>query len=111
MNVELNDMNQDRAVSMILRDLTMMGLIPEESKGEIRPYLNALWVAGWEKGRESVVSPYCKQLGQYNKAGKLINTFKSIEEASRQTGFSTRGIHVSMQENRAMRQGWVWKHL
>lgn len=104
-------MKQDRAVSHILRDLKMMGLIQEDYAGEIRPYLEALWVAGWESGRESIVSPYAKQLGQYNRDGKLINTFKSIEEAARKTGFTTRGIHVAMQENRAMRQGWTWKHL
>lgn len=104
-------MKQEKAVNAILRDLKMMGLIEEEAVGEIRPYLMALWLAGWELGRlESSV--YREQmLGQYNRNGKLINTFRSIKVAEKETGFTSRAIRKSMQRGTPMRQGWVWKRL
>jgi hypothetical protein len=104
-------MKQEKAVNAILRDLKMMELVSEENAPEIRPYLMALWLVGWEVGRlESSV--YREQMiGQYDKRGKLINTFRSIKTAEKETGFTSRTIRKSMQRGTPMRQGWTWKRL
>lgn len=104
-------MDQDKAVNRVLRDLKMLELIPEENAGKIRPYLQALFVAGWEKGRLEGFHNGDKPIGQFNKEGKLLNTYHSQKEAARRTGFTQQGINYSMRMERPTKQGWVWKYL
>jgi hypothetical protein len=89
----------------------MMGLVCEDSSGELRPYLNALFVAGWEKGWLDAHQTTAKTIGQYTLEGQLINTYASLKDACRKTGFSKGGIQHSMKNNVPTRQKWYWKYL
>jgi hypothetical protein len=104
-------MKQDVAVNRILRDLKMMGLVMEDTSGELRPYLNALFVAGWENGYHDSHQTTAKVIGQYTLEGKLINTYPSLKAACKRTGFSKSGIQHSMIHNVPTRQRWYWKYL
>jgi len=104
-------MNQEKVVNHILRDLKFLGIIPEGCEGELRPYLMAIYCAGWEKGRLEINQHGNKTIGQYNRQGKLIQTYKSRKEASVKTGFSENGIYKSMINKRPTKQGWEWKYL
>ena len=104
-------MEQDKAVNRVLRDLKLMGIIPEDIDGNLRPYLHALYVAGWEQGYKEINQHGNKTIGQYDQHGKLVKTYKSREEAARLTGFTENGIYKSMMRNTPMKQGWTWKYL
>lgn len=104
-------MEQDKAVNRILRDMKLMNIIPEDTDGSIRPYLNALFVAGWEKGYLESHQTTAKTIGQYNLTGKLIATYPSLKDACKKTGFSKNGILHSMTHNVPTRQKWTWKYL
>ena len=104
-------MNQEKVVNHILRDLKFLGIIPEGCEGELRPYLMAIYCTGWEKGRLEINQHGNKTIGQYNRQGRLINTFKSRKEASQKTGFTERTIYNNMYRNIISRQGWEWKYL
>lgn len=104
-------MDQEKTVNAILRDLKMIGLIEEESTGEFRPYLMALWTAGWEEGILNVSQHASRPVGQYNLEGKLLNTFRSVKKAAEVTHFSTRGIFEALQRGTPTRQGWFWRYL
>jgi hypothetical protein len=109
-------MQQDRVVNHILRDLKQFGLITKDitgeyRTGEYRPYLNAVYVAGFEQGRLEINQHGNKTIGQYDQRGKLVNTFKSRKEASLKTGFNENTIYKNMFNNTVSKQGWTWKYL
>jgi hypothetical protein len=104
-------MEKDIAVNRIVRDMKMGGIICEDCLGEVRKYVDLAWVAGYENGRKQVNQHGNKPIGQYDKKGKLVNTFKSRIEAARMTHFSEAGIKRSMEEERPTKQGWIWKYL
>ena len=104
-------MDQDKTVNRVLRDIKMLGFVFEDSIGEIRPYLNALFVAGWEQGWLDAHQTTAKTIGQYDLTGKLIATYPSLKEACKKTGFSKSGIQHSMIHNVPTRQRWLWKYL
>jgi len=104
-------MNQEVVINRVLRDLKMMNIIPENTGGEIRPYLHAIFVAGWEVGYHDSHQTTAKTIGQYNLQGKLIATYPSLKAACKKTGFSKSGIQYSIKNNIPTRQRWVWKYL
>ena len=109
-------MEQDKAINRVLRDIKQFDLIAKDilgevKSGEIRYFLNVLYVAGWEEGYRTINQHGNKTIGQYNKSGKLIKTYKSLKEAARLSGFSVKGIYNSITRNKLMRQGWTWKYL
>jgi len=104
-------MERHEAVSKVLRDMKASGLIDPEHAGEARVYLNALWVSGWELGRQEINQHGNKVIGQYDANGKLINTFKSLKESAKRTGFSEKGIYRCMKRETPMKQGWTWKYI
>ncbi len=107
-------MNKDKTVNRVLRDLKMMGVVPEDCGPHIRPYLEAVWVAGYEH-RGSEVLPLThgnsKPIGQFDRTGQLINTYKSRAEAVKLTGYSDKGIRNSIYFEKITRGGWYWKFL
>lgn len=104
-------MEQDKAVNHILRDLKFAELIDAEMVPYIRPYLQALWVIGWEQGRLEINQHTNKQIGQYDQRGQLIQVFKSRIEAAKKTGFSEKGIYLAMVRQTPTKQGWTWKFI
>ena len=104
-------MKQDVVVNRTLRDLKLMGLIEEEASGEMRPFLNAIFVAGWENGYHDSHQTTAKTIGQYDLTGKLIKTYPSLKQACKITGFSKSGIQHSMIHNIPTRQRWYWRYL
>jgi hypothetical protein len=104
-------MEQDKVVNRVLRDMKLMGVISEDTNGEIRPYLNALFVAGWEVGWLDAHQTTAKAIGQYDLNGKLICSYKSLKEACKKTGFSKNGILHSMKFEVPTRQKWFWRYL
>ena len=104
-------MEQDKAVNRVLRDLKLMGIIPEDIDGNLRPYLHALYVAGWESGYHESHQTTAKTIAQYNLEGKLVQTYPSLANAVKRTGFSKNGILHSMTHNVPTRQKWTWKYL
>jgi len=104
-------MKQSTVINRALRDLKMMGLIDNYYASELRPLLNAIFVAGWEVGYHESHQTTAKTIGQYNLQGKLVNTYPSLKIACKRTGFSKSGIIYSMKNNIPTRQRWVWKYL
>ena len=97
-------MNQERTVNHVLRDLKLFGLIEEDACGELRPYLMAIYCAGYEEGRLTNQHKG-RNLGQYDKRGQLIETYRSFKEACRRTGFSDMGIRKAMFRGTPTKQG------
>lgn len=104
-------MDQEKIVNRMLRDLKQFGLLVEDTANDVRPYLNAMFVAGWEQGWLDAHQTTAKAIGQYNLEGRLVNTFSSLRDACRKTGFSKSGIQHSMTHNIPTRQRWLWKYL
>jgi hypothetical protein len=88
-----------------------MGLVSNETNGEFKPYLNAIYACGYEAGKLEVNQHTNKTIGQYDKRGILVNTFKSRVDAARRTGFSESGIKRCMERKTPMKQGWTWKYI
>jgi len=104
-------MDQDKTVNRILRDMKLFHIIECESDEAVKEYLKLVWLVGWEEGRTQVNQRFNKAIGQYNRQGKLINTFKSRREAARRTGYTDAGIKNCMNRGTPMKQGWTWKYL
>jgi hypothetical protein len=85
--------------------------IPEECYCFLRGYLNQMYAAGYDHRGQEWYSHNSKNIGQYDRNGKLIASFKSRTEAARKTGFTVAGIKSSMDRGTIMRQGWTWKYL
>ena len=104
-------MEQHTAVKKMMLSIKLEGNFPEECYPELREYLKQIYVVGYDHRGQEWYSHNSKSIGQYNREGKLINTFKSRTEAAKKTGFTVAGIKSSMDRGRAMRQGWTWKYL
>jgi hypothetical protein len=75
-------MDQDKVVNKILRDMKLMGIIPEEMSGDARPYLNAIWVASYEQRTKELLAHHKKAVIQFNRTGQEISSFPSVVEAA-----------------------------
>ena len=104
-------MKQEVVINRALRDLKMMGLVDSYHAGELKPLLNAIFCSGWENGYHDSHQTTAKTIGQYNLQGKLINTYPSLKDACKKTGFSKSGIQYSIKNNIPTRQRWTWKYL
>ena len=104
-------MKQEVVINRALRDLKMMGLVSDYYASELRPLLNAIFVAGWEVGYHESHQTTAKTIGQYNLQGKLVSTYPSLKDACKKTGFSKSGIQYSIKNNVPTRQRWTWKYL
>jgi len=77
----------------------------------LREDFRQMYVVGWEQGRLEVNQHSAKAIGQYDLNGKLVNSFKSLKEACKRTGFSKNGIMHSMKNEVPTRQKWFWRYL
>jgi hypothetical protein len=99
------------AVKKMMLSIKLEGNFPEECYPELREYLKQMYVVGYDHRGLEWYRHNSKAIGQYNREGKLINTFTSRVEAARKTGFPVKSIQSSMDRGTAMRQGWTWKYL
>jgi len=104
-------MEQHRVVSKALLSLKLSGLIDSANAPDIRPFLNQVWVAGWEEGRLEINQHTNKKIAQYDRQGNLINIFKSTVDASKKTGYSVKGIYKALKRETPMKKGWVWRYV
>lgn len=71
-----------------------------EIKPEIKPS---------NKNKEAIANKYGKPIYQFNEAGKFLQEFPSITEASRVTNISKSNIRQVIQNKRLTAGGFVWK--
>lgn len=104
-------MESDVAVNKVLRDLKATGLIDPNYSGEVRPFLEQLWVAGWEKRGKDLVAHNKKKVAQYNNEGRLLNTFESVMSAVKITGHGKDAIYNSIWHEKTTRKGYRWAYV
>jgi hypothetical protein len=102
-------MERDVVLNRILRDMKMSGLISEESNGDVKIYLNAVYVAGLEAGKKSL-GHGSKIIQQFDRSGNLINTFSSLKEAALKTKVTCNGIYKAISQERPTSKGYIWKY-
>ena len=103
-------MEQEVAINRILRDLKMKELISDDASGEIKLYLNALWVAGFESGAKSTFSHGEKTVIEYNSKHNEINSFPSVIIAAKRKRVDKTTLYKAIHENRATKDGHFWKY-
>lgn len=77
-------MKQEVVINKVLRDLKALYLIPDDVTVHFRPFLNAIYVAGWEESRYKKPG---KPVFQYNHRGECIHTYKDIHTACIQSKY------------------------
>ena len=102
-------MKQDIAIKRVLRDLKISGLISEGANGEVKIYLDALWVAGWEQARRENAARTEKPITQYDASGHKMEVFDSIEKAAKQMRCSRETIARAIKMGRRTARGHIWK--
>jgi len=108
-------MNQHTAIKKMMLSIKLEETIPATYHCYLREYFKLMYMVGFDAGREDKAMELnrhsCKAIGQYTLEGKLINTFKSLREACKKTGFSKNGIQYSMKNEIPTRQRWYWRYL
>jgi hypothetical protein len=108
-------MELETAIKKQLLSIKLEDTIPSEYHWMLRKYFQQMYVVGFEAGREDFAQQLNhhsrKIIAQYNLNGKLVNTFNSLKEACKRTGFSKSGIQYSITNNIPTRQKWVWKYI
>lgn len=108
-------MQLDKAIKLKLLSIKVTGRYSEDLIPLLRQDFMEMFVAGFEEGRDDKAQELNhhsrKTIVQYNLDGKPVNTFKSLKEACKKTGFSKSGILHSIQHNSPTRQKWLWKYL
>jgi len=104
-------MEQHTAVKKMMLTVKIEGLIPLECFSAVRCYFGQMYAAGYDQRGQEINQHSYKAIGQYDRNGKLINTFKSRREAAKKTGFTENGIYKAIKNERPTKQGWVWKYL
>ena len=103
-------MNQEIVINKILRDLKMMGLVSEDTNGEFKPYLNAIWVASWEARGKELSSHNDIPIIQLTKNGKLIKEFPNIIQASKKAKYARGTIYTALKTGTLTRRGHLWRY-
>ena len=104
-------MEERTALKKMMLSIKLEETIPEECYPDLRRYLTQMYVVGWEAGKLQINQHTNKAIGQYDRNGNLINTYRSRIEAAKKTGFTEGGIKKSMERKRPTKQGWTWKYL
>lgn len=82
-------MEQEVVINKILRDLKAVEIISEENGGRARPFLNAIWVAGYEYAmhEERKNNNRERPVLQYDINNKFLHEYRSIIAACRELGY------------------------
>lgn len=103
-------MEQDKVVNRVLRDLKLQGLISEDANGEVKIYLNAIWVASLEERTRELSAHNEKRVIQYNEEGVKIAEYGSIAEASKKTKYGITGLYSAVLRGTLTKKGHIWKY-
>jgi len=104
-------MERHEAVSKVLRDMKASGLIDPKYAADARMFLNALWGAGWDKGRyDALIHHRTKVILQYNRDNILVGSYKGFRDAERKTGFRAKSIQSALTRDSLTKQGFYWKY-
>jgi hypothetical protein len=102
-------MKQEVLINKILRDLKLMGLVSEDTNGEFKPYLNALYAAGWEQARIEFAERTRKPVLQFNINNEFLKEYPSIEEAGKQLKVSRETIARAIKTNHLTSKRHFWR--
>ena len=103
-------MDQEVAVNRVLRDLKMLGLISEESNGEVKVFLNALVVVGIEIRSKEISKGTWKKVFQFDSKGNKIGEYVSAMEAARKTKSDRKVIERHSKTGKITRKGHYWSY-
>lgn len=109
-------MNQEITIIRILRDLKFLDLIVKDITGEFlpdgeyKPFLNAIYTAGYEEGRRSLGIAQERKIEQFNRQGEKIKEFDSILKAAKKVKCSDRLISRALKSGKPTRSGYIWKY-
>lgn len=103
-------MEQDKVVNRVLRDLKLQGLISEEANGEVKIYLNAIWVASWEERNKGLADKRSIAVKQFNREGELIQEYHNVLIAARKTKYSRNTIYTSLRTGEPTRRGHIFRY-
>ena len=104
-------MEQHEAVSKMMCSIKLQEDIPIAHHSYLRELFKQMYAVGWEAGKEEAYSNRMKVIGQFNRQGKLINTFKGKKEACKKTGFAYTQLRSALERGSVTRQGWTWKYI
>ena len=107
-------MKQDIVINRVLRDLKMVGLVNEDSSGEFRPFLNAIYVAAWEeRGKaigENIRLLKQRKINQYDSKGQFMEKHKTARIAARKAKHSLETIYKLLKSGDMSTKGHYWKY-
>ena len=102
-------MDKDTCVYKALRDLKLQGLVSEKANGEVKMFLEELWVAGWEKARTEFAERTQKAVVQLDTAEHQIGEDASIEKAAKRMKCSRETIARAIRTGNKTVRGHIWK--
>lgn len=112
----VKDMPQEVIIIKVLRDLKLFDLLGKEPTGEFKPdgyylpFLNMLYVAGYEKGKKAL-GGHRKRKIELHVTLKDPVKFDSITEASVLTKESVRTIKRALHSGIPTKKNHVWKYV
>jgi hypothetical protein len=113
-------MEMEIAVNRILRDLKQFDLIAkdmagEPKSGEVRIFLNALWVVAQDSKQKEMQAHHTRRVVQYSLDGTKLGEYNSLEEAARAVGYKGKygrniiGNSLSGRHKQT-KKGHIWKY-
>jgi len=102
-------MDKDVCINRVLRDMKLQGLISEEANGEVKIYLNAVWVAGYEHKTKELGYLHRKGVIQYDANWKEIRRFEGIKVASIKVRCDNLTIERAIKSGKLTRKRHYWK--
>jgi|AMWB02.1.fsa_nt_gi hypothetical protein len=79
-------MKQERFIEGIWEWMVKEGLVDPDLKKEYEPFLNMIWVAGFDYGRKQ--SGHGKKVVKMDQWGHILKTYDNATEAANETGVS-----------------------
>lgn len=106
-----NIMEREQVVRKVILNLKMAGLIDPLYSSDVKPFLEQIWVAGWEYRGKQLTAHNKKQVAQYNSEGNFIASYESVQNASKITGHKTDAIYKSIWKGRLTKKGHYWRYV
>jgi len=109
------DMEREKVINRIIRDMRQFGLIGRDRAGEERTdevmvFLNALWVAGYEYRGRKLTAHNNKKVIRFNSKGDKICEYNSVVEASIELNVGVTGLYSAILRGSRTRKGYYFRY-
>ena len=104
-------MERSKAVEIMMRDIRdQVPSLPQSLADIIENRLGLMWQVGWDHRGTELTAHNKKPVRLLDHNGLLVETFPSVVDAAKATGFGVTGIYSAIERGSRTKDGHYWEY-